>query len=245
VDSESWGEIPELTDLGFSTSAGGFEAMCPGGEEAGLGRLDDLLRPGSAIYDKPSKHAPGKQAFSSNLSAWLALGCLSPRKVYWRVKAAEREFGGNAHFNQVLLGLLWRDYYRFMFKKHGIAFFSDPDFERDMLADKDSDSLEMEKWKSGSTGHALVDQYMTQLNTIGYMPHAGRLAVATFLVYVLKQDWTKGAAYFEEKLVDYAPASNWGNWASVAARGLKVNTKSAFDLEKQIKILDVDMADVA
>jgi len=33
----------------------------------------------------------------------------------------------------------------------------------------------------------------------------------------LNVDWTKGAAYFEEKLIDYSPASNWGNWAFIAA----------------------------
>jgi len=32
----------------------------------------------------------------------------------------------------------------------------------------------------------------------------------------LNVDWTKGAAYFEEKLIDYSPASNWGNWAFIA-----------------------------
>ena len=32
-------------------------------------------------------------------------------------------------------------------------------------------------------------------------------------------NWTWGAGYFEKKLLDYSPASNWGNWAMVAGVG--------------------------
>ena len=40
----------------------------------------------------------------------------------------------------------------------------------------------------------------------------GRQNVASYLVLDLGVDWRKGAAYFEEKLVDYTPEANWGNW---------------------------------
>ncbi|WP_285009431.1 DASH family cryptochrome [Pedobacter faecalis] len=243
VESEAWGDVPDLKALGFSEEAVP-ESDLHGGEHAGLQHLNTLLSSGSTIYDRPAKQPPGKQAFFSRLSPWLALGCLSPRKVYWTMKAAD-QVPGAANFNQVLLGLLWRDYYRFMFKKHGIGFFRDSEFEHFVRQDRDDEPDALVRWKTGQTGNALVDGYMNELNKSGYIPHAGRLVVATYLVYVLKQDWIRGAAYFEEKLVDYAPASNWGNWASVAHKGLNVANKAAFDLEKQIKVFDMDIADVA
>jgi deoxyribodipyrimidine photo-lyase len=103
----------------------------------------------------------------------------------------------------------------------------------------------MEQWKNGETGHQLVDGYMKELLSTGFINHAGRLLVATYLVYVSKIHWTNGAAYFEEKLIDYSAASNWGNWANVAGAGLDLKSKTMFDLDKQIKVLDVDLPRVS
>ncbi|MNV82119.1 Cryptochrome DASH [compost metagenome] len=101
----------------------------------------------------------------------------------------------------------------------------------------------MQKWKTGNTGHAVIDKYMQELNEYGFIPHTGRLLVATFLVHILKVHWTNGAVYFEDKLIDYAPASNWGNWANVAGVGKDAKSKNAFDLDKQIKILEAAVSD--
>lgn len=246
VENDSWGALPSLKDLGFDLdtyAVSGPYAL--GGEDAGLLHLKSLLAPGADIYLKhTAKHTPEKPGFSSRLSAWLAFGCLSPRMVYWKVKEAEGVFGLNAHFNQVLLGLLWRDYFRFMFKKHGIAFFRETDLEKDILQALEDVNPALEKWKAGQTENPIVDKYMYDLNTTGFIPHVGRLLVATYLVHVLKIHWTCGAAYFEEKLIDYAPASNWGNWASVAGIGKDdAKSKNTFDLSKQIKMLDIAVSD--
>ena len=245
VENGEWGAVPSLEELGFKLKDKEVsELPIVGGEEAGLTHLKSLLAEGSGIYlktnQKPTVEKPG---FSSQLSAWLALGCLSPRKVYWQVKEAEGKFGSNANFNQILLGLLWRDYYRFMFKKHGIAFFQEQDLENDIHDAIDAADPALEKWKAGRTGNPVVDKFMFDLNSTGFIPHAGRLLVATFLVHVLKVHWTCGAAYFEEKLIDYAPASNWGNWASIAGVSKDAKSKNGFDLNKQIKILDVTIPD--
>lgn len=246
VENDSWGELPSLTDLGFDPDTSALaEQYSMGGEDAGLLHLQNLLAAGADIYLKnSSKHTPEKPGFSSRLSAWLTVGCLSPRMVYWKVKEAEGIFGPNPNFNQVLLGLLWRDYFRFMFKKHGIAFFQENDLEKDILQAIEFINPALEKWKTGQTENPIVDKYMSELNTTGFIPHAGRLLVATYLVHVLKIHWTCGAAYFEEKLIDYAPASNWGNWASVAGIGKDdPKSKNTFDLGKQIRILDVAISD--
>lgn len=247
AENENWGALPSLLELGFAEAGFvSFDNDAKGGELDGLEHLTKLLEPGSDIYIKySSKVAADKQGFSSKISGWLSFGCLSPRKVYWMVKEAETSFGANPNFNQILLGLLWRDYFRFMFKKHGIKFFQEPDFEELILSPVEVDETLVKKWKDGETGHLLVDKYMKELNDSGFIPHAGRLVVATFLIHVLKVHWTIGAAYFEEKLIDYAPASNWGNWANVAGAGLDLKSKNTFDLDKQMKILDVVSPDAA
>nr|WP_121270732.1 DASH family cryptochrome [Pedobacter schmidteae] len=246
VENDEWGVVPAMEELGFEPGSYDIHTAdeAHGGEAEGLKHLRTLLARDSDIYLKTSgKSNIDKPGFSSHLSAWLALGCLSPRKVYWEVKEAESQFGGNGNFNQMLLGLLWRDYFRFMFKKHGIAFFQEEDLEQDMLNAIEVNDPALENWKSGKTGNQVVDRLMADLNRTGFISHAGRLLVATFLIHVLKVHWTCGAAYFEEKLIDYAPASNWGNWASVAGVSKDAKSKNGFDLNKQIKMLEVVIPD--
>lgn len=243
VENEEWGEVPSLEELGFVLNGNeNFNGYPEGGEEAGLVHLKSLFAAGSAIYLKNTKSNIDKAGFSSQLSAWLALGCLSPRMVYWQVKEAESKFGTNIHFNQILLGLLWRDYFRFMFKKHGIAFFQEEKLENEVLyAAVGGDALD--NWKLGKTGNFVVDKYMFDLNTTGFIPHIGRQLVATYLIHIQRVHWTCGAAYFEEKLIDYAAASNWGNWASVAGLTKDAKSKNGIDLNKQFKILEVEVPD--
>jgi deoxyribodipyrimidine photo-lyase len=44
----------------------------------------------------------------------------------------------------------------------------------------------------------------------------GRKTVAHFLVFDMAADWRVGAFYFEEVLLDYDCAMNYGNWVTVA-----------------------------
>lgn len=233
VEAEEWGELPDY---------GAVSDGPLGGEENGIAHLKGLFTEGSDIYARTNSRAnTDKAVYTSKLSRWLALGCLSPRKVYWAIKDAERRFGANTNFNHLILGLLWRDYFRFMFKKHTLHYFTDIVTDIDRNAGAGQDELHLQQWKDGSTGHGLVDRYMIELNHSGFIPHAGRLAVATYLIYVLKLDWLDGAAYFEQKLIDYSPASNWGNWANVAMGGKDPRSKNTFDLDKQIKMLDLEI----
>ena len=96
----------------------------------------------------------------------------------------------------------------------------------------------LKQWQTGSTGHALIDSIMNELNTTGYINNNSRILAATYLVCELKVNWVMGAAYFEEKLIDYNPASNWGNWANVAGVGNDQRLSASFSFEKQLKAVD-------
>lgn len=234
---ENWGEMPMLADLVVNeeldlTAVNEFK----GGEEEAFKHLYDFLHTGEdmALANASLK----KSEVVSKLSPWLALGCLSPREVYWKMKEAEANYGLKPYFNQIVLGLLWRDYYRFMFKKYGNTFFKPEGFKKDAQVISLSDSELLHSWKTGNTGHPLVDAIMQELNQTGYINNASRLLVATYLVYELKVNWVMGAAYLEEKLIDYCPASNWGNWANIAGVGNDQRLTNSFDFEKQLKAFD-------
>jgi deoxyribodipyrimidine photo-lyase len=136
-----------------------------------------------------------------------------------------------------MLELLWRDYFRFMFKKHGQTFFRSEGFgDAPDMADNQDELFE--QWKNGQTGVPFIDASMHQLNATGFITNYSRQAVATYLAKDLQVDWTKGALYFEEKLIDYSPASNWGNWAFVAGVGNDTKSNRFFNAAKPTDQLD-------
>lgn len=238
VQLAEWGELPLLTDLVLNESLADLpiSSEFKGGESEALKHLHHFLDDGEELA--LSNTTLKKNVIVSKLSAWLGLGCLSPREVYWKMREAEANFGLKPYFNQIVLGLLWRDYYRFMFKKYRNTFFKSEGFSTQTSNSDLADSDLLQAWKNGNTGQPLVDSIMHDLNTSGYISNSCRQLAATYLIYELQINWIMGAAYFEEKLIDYAPASNWGNWANIAGVGNDTRLTNSFDFEKQLKIFD-------
>ena len=146
------------------------------------------------------------------------MGCLSPRTVYQEVSRYENERVANEDTYWLIFELLWRDFFQFQFRKHGADFFSATGI-RDVKKDWRRDREAFGRWADGETGVPFVDANMRELNRTGYMSNRGRQNVASFLADALRLDWRWGAAYFEERLIDYDVASNWGNWAYQAGVG--------------------------
>ena len=51
-------------------------------------------------------------------------------------------------------------------------------------------------------------------------------------------DWRYGAAWFEEHLIDYDAAVNWGNWQYIAGVGVDPRGGRHFNIEKQTVLYD-------
>ncbi|MDA9555027.1 DASH family cryptochrome [Pelobium sp.] len=210
-----------------------------GGETEGLKRLKYYLWDTNLLQTyKLTRNGLIGSDYSSKFSAWLTAGCLSPRSIYWEIKKYEKEKGANDSTYWLIFELLWRDYFRFMFKKHGNKYFFEGGFSGIKPEVSPNQKELFEKWKNGETGLPFIDANMRELNLTGFMSNRGRQNVASYLVKDLKVNWTWGAAYFEEKLVDYNPASNWGNWAYVAGVGNDPRENRYFNIAKQAKDYD-------
>lgn len=131
---------------------------------------------------------------TTRLSAYLKFGCLSPREVYYAVQ----------DYPEILRQLIWRDFY-----------YQLGDVSMREIA-WNNDSGEFKLWCEGKTGYPVVDAAINQLNQTGYLHNRGRLIVANFLVKNLLIDWRWGAKYFAQRLIDYDPLVNDGNWKYVA-----------------------------
>jgi deoxyribodipyrimidine photo-lyase len=65
------------------------------------------------------------------------------------------------------------------------------------------------------------------------MSNRGRQNVASYLARDLGLDWRLGAEHFESLLVDYDPASNYGNWTYAVGVGTDPRQDRYFDPERQ------------
>ncbi len=177
--------------------------------------------------------------YSTKLSAWLALGCISPRQVYAELRHYERLRTANKSTYWVVFELLWRDYFRYVALRHGRALFARNGFNGKRSNAKPDQEVS-DAWKQGRTGDAFVDANMRELLATGFMSNRGRQNVASFLVHDLRQDWREGADWFERHLIDYDPYSNWCNWAYVAGVGNDPRPDRRFNTQRQAEMYDAD-----
>lgn len=170
--------------------------------------------------------------YSSKLSPWLAMGCISAKSVYYEIKRYEEERKKNSSTYWLFFELLWRDFFRFMSKKHGAAIFSFEGFNG-IPPDFNEDHEKFNQWRFGETGEAFVDANMKELLLTGYMSNRGRQNAASYLMHDMGVKWTWGAKWFENRLIDYDPSSNWLNWSYIAGVGNDPRQGRQFSIESQ------------
>ena len=176
--------------------------------------------------------------YSSKFSAWLSMGCISPRYIYSEVKKYELQFGSNDSTYWLIFELLWRDFFRFMFKKYQTKFFQFSGITNEEVNSKNTNKKILSHWLEGTTNSDFVNANMIELKLTGFMSNRGRQNVASFFCNELNMDWRIGAAYFEEQLIDYDVCSNWGNWAYIAGVGNDPKKHRYFNIEKQASDYD-------
>lgn len=204
-----------------------------GGTKAGLARLHDFTF-GTRAIDTYKETRNGLMAWndSTKLSPYLALGCLSPRMIYWHIKRYEREYSANQSTYWVVFELLWRDYFKLVHRKFKEKIFSSRGLNGRRISTR-RDPLDFAKWAEGRTGAPLVDAAMRELKATGFMSNRCRQNAASYLVHDLNLDWRLGAAWFESWLIDYDTASNYGNWMYVAGVGNDPRVGRKFNVTKQ------------
>lgn len=234
------GIIPSLQDLGIDTPKEDTRAVYQfhGGETAALQRLQQYIHQTQSVaHYKDTRNEMLGANNSSKLSAWLALGCLSPRKVYWEVKEFEQRVVKNDSTYWLVFELLWRDYFRFLALKYGNRIFKRSGIRQYHIPWIEDKEL-FEKWRLGQTGFPLIDANMQELLYTGIMSNRGRQNVASFLTKNLGINWQWGAAWFESQLIDYDPCSNYGNWNYTAGIGNDARGFRYFNIIKQANDYD-------
>lgn len=142
---------PLREDMEFSdmpTMPEGVESAHPfiGGSQPGHDRVRHLIESGAMTSYKDTRNGLLGLDFSTKISAWLALGCISARQVHWTMtdfedgrtdlgKDTEGYGGGeNKGTAAVRFELLWRDYMRLCTRKFGTRLFLIDGFRQDKNA---------------------------------------------------------------------------------------------------------------
>ncbi len=216
-------ELPSLETLGFTSdevaNTGALSLL--GGESAAIDLLNNYLN---------------SSDFSENatlLGPYVSCGALSPNTFFQSLLvAATHSPGLKKRWETQFQKLMWRDYYRFMFKKHGNRFFKLEGVLGEEVEEPIEDLQLFEQWKHGNTGESIIDKAMITLRETGMMSDLDRQVTATFFVHHLKLNWLWGASWFEAQLLDYNPCSNYGNWAHIAGVGSSVRDNKRLDIQK-------------
>ncbi|TSA38125.1 MAG: DASH family cryptochrome [Methylococcaceae bacterium] len=229
--------LSRFPEYSKSTSKSEHEIIFHGGETAGLKQLTNYFASDNASQYKEQRNELDGWGNSSKFSPWLANGNLSIRQICFNLNNYEQQTGANESTYWLFFEVLWREYFQLYAYHHGKRLFT----FKGIKQQKPLTSFYPErfrKWCSGNTPYALVNACMKQLNATGFMSNRGRQIVASCLVNELAVDWRYGAAYFEQQLLDYDVASNWGNWQYLAGVGADPRGKRHFDLEKQTQQYD-------
>lgn len=186
-----------------------------GGRTSGLQRLKHYIWDNQAIVNyKETRNGMINFDDSSKFSPWLSLGCLSAKEIYWQIKDFENRVKKNDSTYWLIFELLWRDYFKFLAEKYQQKIFVASGLHDISIVNlpESSETHSFLLWKNAVTEDPFINANMIELATTGWMSNRGRQNVANYLVKTLKIDWTLGARWFEENLIDYDVESNWGNW---------------------------------
>jgi deoxyribodipyrimidine photo-lyase len=119
-------ELPTLATLGLTKTTIDSRAVLQfkGGESEAIHRLQHYFYNTQSLSTyKETRNGMVGADYSSKFSPWLALGCISPRFIFAEIKKYEIQFGANDSTYWLVFELLWRDFFRFMFKKYQTKFF--------------------------------------------------------------------------------------------------------------------------
>jgi deoxyribodipyrimidine photo-lyase len=208
--------LPRSVDL--EDLPGFAERVSEGGASAANARWARFLARDIEAYHT-RRDLPGEEG-TSRLSAHLAAGTISIRRLYWdaRMHAGRRTAADREGVMTFIGQLLWREFfYQILAHFPEVA---QGAFRREFASlPWSTDDRAFAAWSAGRTGYPIVDAAMRQLAEEGWMHNRARMITASFLTKDLHISWQHGERFFLEHLTDADIACNNGGWQWAAGTG--------------------------
>ncbi|KAH7372536.1 hypothetical protein KP509_17G008500 [Ceratopteris richardii] len=137
------GNIPTIEELGLKPMMTQHQDRSSVAQAGLVGGESEALRRLKSFGDEQSKQSVSRDKvmasgeslyganFSCKISPWLAMGCLSPRRMFEdlhksgkravNASASTASHGTDNGLNWLLFELLWRDFFRFITKKYALS----------------------------------------------------------------------------------------------------------------------------
>lgn len=161
---------------------------------------------------------PALEDGTTRLGVHLRFGTVSPRQLCQVAVAQAEKSNRTMHTDIWLSELIWREFFMqilFHFPNSETKSFK-PQYENIKWRKVES---EIERWKNGETGYAIVDAGMRELISTGHMHNRVRMITASFLCKHLMHHWHVGERFFAKHLLDFDLSANVGNWQWAAGTG--------------------------
>ncbi len=231
--------LNELTEYPSISAINASKNYYPiaGGETEGLKHLKNYFSASQPTTYKEVRNELDGWENSTKFSLWLAQGCLSVNIILTELQNFEAHVKANESTYWIAFELLWREYFQWLAMSAKTRLFQSSGIKQTRVTSHFSPTV-FQSWCGGNTAEPLVNALMHQLNATGFMSNRGRQLVASYFVNELNLDWRYGAAYFEQQLIDYDVASNWGNWQYLAGVGTDPRGKRHFNIQKQQALYD-------
>ncbi|CAH2037081.1 unnamed protein product, partial [Iphiclides podalirius] len=218
-------KVPKPEDLGVCPEEADMRMIrWVGGETTALRQMQQRLSVEYATFCRgsymPTHGSPDLLGPPISLSPALRFGCLSVRKFYWALQDLFNQVHqGRIPATQLVTGqLIWREYFYTMSVNN-------PNYGQmagnPICLDipwKNPEGDELKRWKEGRTGFPFIDAAMRQLRSEGWLHHALRNTVASFLTRgTLWLSWEHGLEHFLKYLLDADWSVCAGNWMWVSS----------------------------
>jgi deoxyribodipyrimidine photo-lyase len=218
---QRWPSTAALADLDLLPRpdwAGGLHAAWTPGSASAHAALDGFLA-GSLETYPTLRNQPGVRG-TSRLSPHLHFGEIGPREIWHATRRFATADGpaGNWRDSAFLTEVGWREF------AHHLLYHFPQTPEQPLRAGHTRiawrhDPAALRRWSRGATGHPIVDAGMRELWHTGWMHNRVRMIAGSFLIKDLLINWTEGARWFWDTLVDADLASNTLGWQWVAGSG--------------------------
>jgi len=187
--------LSKFTKFNHASSLKILEKISLPNEHIRGGRTEGLkkLRRVAKLKDY-SKCRNFMQYRTTELSAYIKFGCISPREAY----ATFGKLGGKSG-SELKRQLLWREFYYHYYAE----------YPKKLEWDKSPKTLAMKEFAGMPE---VIQKYALKLHNTGYINNRARLLLGNYLLHDKKKYWKTCDQFFARRLIDYDPIVNAGNW---------------------------------